>query len=152
MKSNTVFLTVFSGTLVFTLGQIIQKFIIDPIQEQKNEIGKIADSLIFYANIYSNPVTTQSERHDQASEKFRQHSSLLTSKTHLIPRYKLWSFCRIVIKPEKIIKASERLLRISNNMYLGPLGANLHGPDRDNVGIRNSNDVDEIKALLNLVI
>lgn len=56
-----IFTTVVSGTLVFVVGQIILKFIIEPIHKQKEIIGEIADALIYYANLYTHPVFKDSE-------------------------------------------------------------------------------------------
>lgn len=41
-------LTIFGGVLVYVIGQVTSKFLIDPIHEQKKLIGEIGDSLIFY--------------------------------------------------------------------------------------------------------
>jgi hypothetical protein len=41
-------LTILSGILVFVIGQVIVKFIIEPLHEQAKLIGEIANSLIFF--------------------------------------------------------------------------------------------------------
>lgn len=46
-----IFFTILSGTAVYVIGQIISKFIIIPIYKQKEVVGEIADSLIYYRNI-----------------------------------------------------------------------------------------------------
>ncbi len=51
----TASITILGGFIVFVLGQIVVKFFIEPIHEQSKTIGEIAYSLIFYANLYSNP-------------------------------------------------------------------------------------------------
>ncbi|MEK6833621.1 MAG: hypothetical protein AABY32_06265 [Nanoarchaeota archaeon] len=52
--NNQVFYTVTSGTLVFVIGQILQKFFLEPIYEYKKTIGEIDNKLKFYANILTN--------------------------------------------------------------------------------------------------
>jgi hypothetical protein len=44
-------LTIFGGILVFVIGQVVVKFIIEPLHEQAKLIGEIANSLIFFANV-----------------------------------------------------------------------------------------------------
>ncbi len=51
-------LTAFFGLLAQAFAQIIIKFLIEPLYEQKKLIGEIADNLIFYADIYCNPDST----------------------------------------------------------------------------------------------
>ena len=51
----SVFITVFSGVLVFVIGQIVVKLIIEPINDFKKERSKIIYDLVFYANKLANP-------------------------------------------------------------------------------------------------
>jgi hypothetical protein len=55
----TVFLTVFSGTLVFVVGQIILQFFIVPVQEFFKTIAAIAHARIEVADVTSNPGSSQ---------------------------------------------------------------------------------------------
>ena len=43
-------LTILGGIIIFAAGQALVKFIIEPLHDQSNLIGEIADSLVFYAN------------------------------------------------------------------------------------------------------
>ena len=65
----TIFATVISGTLIFVIGQIILKFIIEPIHKQKEIIGEIADALIYYADVFSNPAYEDESKNSRMSEK-----------------------------------------------------------------------------------
>jgi hypothetical protein len=51
----TVALTILSGLGLLVLGQIVIRSFIDPIYEFRKLRGRIADALIFYANLYMNP-------------------------------------------------------------------------------------------------
>lgn len=109
----TSFLTIIGGVIVYTLTQIV----IGPINEQKRTIGEIADALIFYANIYSAPADlTHKDKQDEALERLRQLAALLQSKTHLIPRYKLFETLRIVHNSYAIEDASATLIGLSNSI------------------------------------
>ncbi|RLJ06909.1 MAG: hypothetical protein DRP16_04420, partial [Candidatus Aenigmatarchaeota archaeon] len=100
----TTFLTVFTGVTVYALSQIVIKFFIEPIHEQKKLIGEIADTLIFYANICSNPSTHSKRKNKEASTTLRQLASYLVSKTHIIMWYKLFSWLKIIPKKENILE------------------------------------------------
>ena len=112
-------LTVLGGILVFVVGRIIEKFSIEPIHEQLRLTGEIADSLIFYANLYSSPGIGKPEKMDEASKVLRQQASQLMAKTHAIPWYKLWQFLRIVPKHADVIEASKDLKGLSNSIHQG---------------------------------
>ena len=43
--------TALGAVIVFVIGEIVVKFLIEPIQEQKKLIGEIAGSIIFYSNV-----------------------------------------------------------------------------------------------------
>lgn len=54
-------LTVLIGVVVYALGQIFSNFVIEPIHKQDEIRGEIADSLVFYADVYSNPKSSTME-------------------------------------------------------------------------------------------
>ena len=121
----TIFSTVVSGTFVFVAGQIILKFFIEPIHKQKEVIGEIADTLIYYVNLCAKPMpeselkdVENSKKRKEASKKFRKLGSQLSSKAYLIPHYKVFSFCKIVVKKENIVEAKRNLIGLSNCICL----------------------------------
>jgi len=46
----TASITIISGVVIFLMGQIISRFIIEPLSEQAKLIGEIGASLIYYKN------------------------------------------------------------------------------------------------------
>ena len=112
-------LTIFGGVFVFTIGQLISKFLIEPIHEQSKCIGEIADALIFYANLYASPGTDMPEKRHEASKSLRQYGSLIISKTHMIKFYSLLEKLGLVRKQKDILEASQELIRLSNSIYSG---------------------------------
>jgi len=146
----TIFATVVSGTLIFVTGQIILKFIIEPIHKQKEIIGEIADALIYYANVYTHPVfkdesknSEVGKKREKGHEEFRKFACQIVSKTQLIPYYETLSTLKIVTKKQKIIKARGNLIGLSNGMW----------SCIDSEGIKhNDRDAEELKSLLDLNI
>jgi hypothetical protein len=116
-------LTVFGGIVVFVIGQVATKFFVEPIHEQSKAISEIIDSMIFFANLYSNPdsrnpPSTAKER-DEASKTLRRHASQLSSKTNSIVWYRLWEFLRVVPKRSGVTEACKGLIGLSNNLFSG---------------------------------
>lgn len=138
-------LTILGGVVVYVAGQIISKFFIEPIHEQKKIVGEIADALIFYANVYYNPGTGSKKKMNEASERLRQLATLLHSKTHLIPWYKFFEKTRVVLKSPSIEEASTKLIGLSNSINIPPNIAT-------KVALKNSERADKIKKLLKLRI
>jgi hypothetical protein len=138
-------LTIFGSVLVYVIGQLISKFLIDPIHAQKKLIAEIGDSIIFYGNLYATPGKMPKEKMDEASYKLRQQAALLQSKTHLIPYQTSLSRLRIIASKSAIEKASSLLIRLSNSIHGS--SSNASG---GNIGTANADTADEIKRLLNL--
>ena len=108
------FLTIFSGTMVFVIGQIIVKLVIDPIQQFKAVIADISHALIEYAHIYSNPGLTGTEREAEVSGKFRQLSSRRNAAAYLIPFYSSISKWILLPSRDNVDKATGHLIALSN--------------------------------------
>lgn len=132
-------ITVLGGFIVYVAGQIFTKFLIDPINEQKQIIGKIADALIFYANKYYSIVGydtstgfstlwSSSEEREQTkkveeenkkrnnliSDTIRSLGTQLLSKTYIIPYYGFFAKLGLVKTEKNIIAAQHGLMGLSN--------------------------------------
>ena len=117
--------TIIGGVIIYVVGQIIERFFIDPIGKQKETIGDIADMLIFNANLYSNPFHFAVVSHDKrdekmqqwkdASEKTRKLSSVLNSRTFQIPCYSILEEMQIVLPKKDIGESCSQLIGLSNS-------------------------------------
>jgi hypothetical protein len=112
-------LTIFGGFVVYVFGQIATRFLIDPYHEYRKTVGEIADTLVYYANVYMNPGSSDRERMDEASKILRQKASLLRVRAYAIPRYACFVKLRLVPPLELIAKASAALIGLSNNVHSG---------------------------------
>lgn len=137
-------LTAVGGVTVFVIGQLVAKFLIEPIHEQRKLIGEIAATIIFYSNVgagveqhyfdqikaidksedpqkeilierYKNILTSHWARSDEAATTLRRQATELLGKTHAIPFYGLLSRLRQVLKLENITAASSELIGMSNS-------------------------------------
>lgn len=146
---STVATTVISGVSIFILGQIIIRFILDPLMEFRRVQGEIASSLTFYAAVggeameeyylrglktaedsdashkaiiierYKDLLRKHWSKSDDAQLTLRRQASELLSKASAIPGYKLLSFLKVVPSMENIIDASAQLIGMSNSVHRG---------------------------------
>ena len=131
-------LTIIGGVLIYVIGQILMKFVIDPIHELKAHIGRITDSLIFYANVYGNPGSLSTDETRKASDELRRLASELMSKRSVIPWYRFWSCLRMVPRLSDIRCTRSNLVGLSNGVF------------RADDLMHNTKRVEEIKKALRL--
>ncbi len=107
---QTVFSTVVSGTILFILGETVQKFILEPIKEFKKLIGKIDNRLKYYANVLNNS-GFEPKVVSETSEIIRNLSCDLESSYKQIPCPTFFSLpCR-----KQISIAASTLIGLSNS-------------------------------------
>ncbi len=118
-----IVLTLVGGFAAFVFGQVATRFFLDPIQEQRKVISEIIDSLIFLADLYSNPDNRQppgaEKERSEAEKTLRRHASQLSSKTTMVVWYRLWVFLKIVQKRSGVDQACKGLIGLSNNLFSG---------------------------------
>lgn len=112
-------LTICGGVLVIVLGQVFIRFFLDPITNLRKLLGEIADNLVYYGNIYSNPGVARDEVTDKARKSFRQNAGLLRSRAHAIPLYPLFAIFKLVPRQNHISEASQNLIGLSNSLIQG---------------------------------
>jgi hypothetical protein len=139
-------LTVAGGIVILVFGQIIVKFLIEPLHEQAKLIGEIANSLIFYANVgaptepyyyaqlkeaakldepirklaverYEQIIKNEWKKADDAAQNLREQASQLMGRTHAIPLYRLWQFLRVVPRIEDVLESSSQLIGMANSVH-----------------------------------
>lgn len=116
MVGSTVFQTVLSGVLVFVLGQIFLKLVIDPVYQLKKTKADIAHTLIRYAYALHNPNVIPKELYAETYDKLRALSGQLYADMELIPAY--WLFGRMFCLPRasKVYESAKNLIGVANWM------------------------------------
>lgn len=116
----TALITILTGVLVLTCGQIIIKFFIEPLQMQKKCIEEISYYIVFYADIWGNPGTDSPEERKKASKKFRGLAGKIISTTTSIKfYYPFFIKFKIGIPYEKINIVKSNLIVISHSVWAG---------------------------------
>jgi hypothetical protein len=104
---RTAALTVVLGFVVFVLGQIVQRFFLEPMQEQKRIIGEIAFAVLYYGNV---SIMANKERQEEAVFHLRKLAGQLRATLWTVPWYRLFESLRMVEKRENVLTASEQLV------------------------------------------
>jgi len=115
----TAILTIVVGVIVYFLGRLFVALFVDPIRSLRSLIGEIAESLVFYANVYCNPGVAPRTKSDEASEALRHQAGQLKARAYEITWYPLWELLKIVRKKTEIEEASAELIALSNSVHSG---------------------------------
>ena len=95
-----------SGVAIYVIGQLLSKFLIDPLYELKKEVGNIRFNLAFYAPVIHTPIGRTPEKSEAARQALMDNSCSLIAKLHAVPGY------TIVGRPNrKDMEQAARLLR-----------------------------------------
>ena len=122
----TLFSTIVAGAAVFVVGQIIQRFVLEPIQEQRRVIAEIAVAHVFLANV--GPVTSPvpagyllvgGDEPIPAARLLRSLAARLRASLWTIPFYGLLTTLRVVHSRTTILEASSALIGWSNGILGG---------------------------------
>ena len=106
------FSAVISGVLIFALQQIILKIFIEPIQDLKKEIQLTLHDCMYYTDVLT--LHYFNDSHTEMFDTFRKHSSLLSSKSAIIPFVDFFALLNILPKRSSLIEACNLLIGISN--------------------------------------
>lgn len=134
----TSMLTIFGGVLVFAVGQLISKFVIEPIHELRKAIGEVRYNLLFFAPDILTPIGRTKERCDQVQDALRKNSSDLYIRSEAIPFYPLasWVSRGSVPRRENVADAAKWLRGLSTYMHETGEKANSHIDDIRRIIIR----------------
>jgi hypothetical protein len=138
-------LTAVAGVTVFVFGQIIQKWFVEPIQEQRKLVGDIVYSIIFHSNLFKYTdyfrvaskikqqvdklKTTDAEllneaydllkdRSTEGTEQLRKLSSQIHRSIQVIPCYWILEKLRIVYSRDTLYDVANKLIQWAANPEL----------------------------------
>jgi len=108
--------TITGGIFIFSFGQIILKFFIEPIHDLDQCRGKICDILIFYRNIYLNPNSASEGKMKEISKELRSLAVMLLAKKSMIRGYNFFEKINIITTQENILIAHKNLIGLANSI------------------------------------
>jgi hypothetical protein len=108
-------LTIVGGLIALVLGQLVLRWIIDPLHEFRMLVGEIAFAIVFYINATHDPGFVSAATPQQAREAYRSLSGKLHQRMYAIPLYGLLSLLRVVPPRNDVMKAASQLTGLSNS-------------------------------------
>lgn len=112
-------LTIIGGVVVFVIGQLISKFVIEPVHELRKAIGEVRYNLLFFAPDILTPIGRTKENCDRVRDALRKSSSDLYIRSEAIPLYSLASWLsRGSVPPrDQVADAAKWLRGLSTHMH-----------------------------------
>ena len=131
MEIAIVFYIILAGVIIYVLGEIIVKIVIDPVQELKRVIAEIAFKLIHYSHVFklassgepsgeAAGQTIDQEKLEQAADEYRKLASMLNAGYRLVPFYAIARLLFFLPKEADIIEARNALLEMSEEIFAAP--------------------------------
>ncbi len=120
-----------SGIIIYVVGEIIVKIVIDPVQELKRVIADIAFKLIHYSHVFKLSTSDESaagtvekktdlEKLELAADEYRKLASMLNAGYRLVPFYPLTRIIFFLPKEVEILDARNALLEMSEEIFSAP--------------------------------
>ena len=113
----TLFTTILAGVAVFVLGQIVLKWMIEPIQELRKLKGEILFHLANDHATIQNAKIVEKEAAREVGRTLERLGASLLANQHLIPMYSRIQRVFQLPDREKIQFAAKRLRLISNSIF-----------------------------------
>jgi len=114
----TIFLTILSGTLVFVLGQIFLKLVIEPVQKLRNTIASVGYVLVKFAHIIHNSDQVDQAERLSVFKELRALSAQIYSDTQLVPFYSISRRIFGLPSEQNIYQGSKNIIAISNWIHV----------------------------------
>ncbi len=111
--------TVIGGLVILVMGQIVIRFILEPILEYRKVVAGIAEALLHHAHFFadSGPDAGTMKGVDEAAAEIRRLAVELNAKAITIPGYRLLGWLRVIRPYQKILDARRTLWGLANGMF-----------------------------------
>lgn len=111
--------TILGGAIVYVMGQLLSKFLIEPTHELKKIIGEVRFNLAYHAQVIHTPISRTPERSAKAYEALIKSSCDLLAKVNAVPFYAAVSCCSLGFLPRKkcIVEAATQLRGLSTYVH-----------------------------------
>ena len=113
----SVFLTIITGVLVFVIGQSVIKLVIEPVQKFRQTLSEITYRFTRDHVVYHNADAVDKDRANKAYTDIRDLGARLHGDLRLIPHYSKIRKIFGLPESDKVIEATDYLIKISNHMY-----------------------------------
>jgi hypothetical protein len=139
-------LTIIGGCLVF----VVQRFLLDPLNEQSRVLGRITFAVHCYGREYNSPLNpdhadqASQQRYWTVADRLREPGSSLAETSQGVRLYWIWPILRMAPRRKRIDEAIGLLTRMSNNMFA------FNSENRTEQGRQNGADANVVTKVLGL--
>jgi len=112
-----MFETILSGVLVYVIGQVVMKLVVEPVHALKLAFAEVSESLLINAPFIYSPSALNDEQKKIVHERLLSLSGLLSAKLMLVPAYALWGRVFFLPKKHKVYEAAQNLIAIGNWLH-----------------------------------
>jgi hypothetical protein len=113
----TALATLIGGIIIYVVGRAVEKFVLEPLHDYRKTLAKISDTLIYYANVYSNTTVSSKEDKEETSKALRKLASDLSAKTHQIVFYRFFFKIGWIPSYNNSMDAVATLIGFSNSLW-----------------------------------
>ena len=139
-------LTIIGGCVIF----VVQRFLLDPLNEQSRVLGRITFAMHYYGREYNFPINPKDadqasqQRYWAVADRLRELGSSLAETSQGIRFYWLWLVLGMTPRRKRIDEAIGLLTRMSNSMFAFDSGSQMEQIRQ------NWADADSVTKLLGL--
>lgn len=106
-----------AGVTIFVIGQLLTKFLIEPLYELRKEVGNIRFNLAFHASTIHTPIGRNEENSEDARQALLAGSSGLLAKLHAVPVYMIVRHVGALPKRRDVERAAVLLRGLSTYVH-----------------------------------
>jgi hypothetical protein len=121
-----VFETILSGVLVFVIGQLVLKLVIDPVHALKGVFAEISQGLLVNTPFIYNPTVLNDEQRGIVKDRMLALAAHLRAKLMLVPAYAFWGYVFRLPSKTRIHEAAQDLVAIGNWVYSSNNAVHVH--------------------------
>jgi len=108
-----------AGVTVYVIGQLLSKFLIEPVHELRKVVGEVRFNLSYHAPTIHTPIGRSEETSEAARQALMKSSCELISKLHAVPGYVVFRYLSFGVLPNRmdIEKAAIQLRGLSTYVH-----------------------------------
>ena len=117
-----------AGITVYVIGQLLSKFLIEPLHDLRKAVGEVRFNLAFHAPTIHTPIGRSKETSDDARQALLKSSCDLIAKLHAVPLYPVVRHLSFGVLPNRkeVETAANKLRGLSTYVHEDCKKANSH--------------------------
>ena len=132
-SSLTIIVTVISGVIVYVFTELLKEIWIEPLRKYRVIKNEIARDLIFYANLYSNPIKITDKENENLYSEYRNAADKIRLSAAELGGYieTISWFHPGVPRKKKLSSAHRELIGLSNSFFMSSRDTDIYSHNRE---------------------